>query len=114
MKKNNEPVIVFENKSDIIQIEDIYKFSVDLTLGLDEGSDFYLLITFKNLTEDEYKTLFNLWQQPNRLKFSSSLIEKENYNISHIVVTKFNSNNLLEMSWECLSDNPDLYNLTIE
>ena len=114
MEQKREPVIVFENISDIVQIEDIYKYEANLTLGLSEGNDFYLKIDFKNLNKEDYEILTKLWEQPNRLKFSSKLIEKENYNITHIVVTEFNGNNLLEMSWECLSDDPELYNLIIE
>lgn len=114
MEQKKEPVIVFESVADIVQIEDIYEYSVNLTLGLSDGNDFYLLIDFKNLNQEDYKILTELWEQPNRLKFSSKLIKKENYNISHIVVTKFNGNNLMEMTWECLSDDPDLYNLVIE
>lgn len=114
MESTREPVIVFDDVNDIIQIEDINEYSVGLTLGLDEGGDFYLLIKFKNLTENDYSTLINLWERPNRLKFSSRLIKKENYNITHIVVTKFSGNNFLEMTWECLSDDPNLYNLIIE
>jgi hypothetical protein len=114
MESNNEPVIVFENIKDIVQIEDVYEYSVDLTLGLDEGNDFYLLIKFKDLSENDYKTLVELWKQPNRLKFSSKLIKRENYNITHIVVTEFSGNNMFEMTWECLSDDPTLYDLIIK
>ncbi|OOB83653.1 hypothetical protein BZL53_00770 [Flavobacterium columnare] len=114
MEQKKEPVIVFQNVADIVKIEDIYEFSVKLTLGLSDGNDFYLVIEFQNLSQEDYKTLTELWQKPNRLKFSSKLIKKENYNISHIVVTKFNGNSLMEMSWECLSDDPELYNLIIE
>lgn len=114
MKQEKEPVIVFENVADIVLIEDIYEYSVNTTLGLSDGNDFYLLIAFKDLNHEDYKILTELWQKPNRLKFSSKLIRKENYNISHIVVTKFHGNSLFEMTWECLSDDPDLYNLVIE
>jgi len=40
MEQKREPVIVFENISDIVQIEDLYKYEANLTLGLSEGSDF--------------------------------------------------------------------------
>ena len=109
-----EPVIVLENVSDKVVIEDIHEYLVDLTLGLADGNDFYLMINFKNLDNENYKILTSLFQQPNRLKFSSKLIEKENYNITHIVVTKFSGNSLNEMTWECLSDDPELYNLILE
>ncbi len=113
MNKDKEPVIVFENVSDTVQIDDIYQFPAYLTLGLSSGNDFYLNIDFKNLAKEEYETLAKLSQLPRSLKFSSKLIEKENYNITHIVVVQFKMNNLLEMNWECLSDNPEKYNLII-
>lgn len=108
--EQKEPVIVLENVADIVQIEDFYEYSVNLTLGLSDGNDFYLLIDFKNLRQKDYKILTELYKKPKRLNFSSKLIKKENYNISYIVVTKFNANSLLGMTWECLSDNPELYN----
>ncbi len=36
-------------------------------------------------------------------------MEKEEYNISHIVVTKFTTNSNLEMTGGCLSDDLTLY-----
>lgn len=113
MKREKEPVIVYENKSDVVQIEDSQKYLANITLGLSDGEDFYLKIDFKNLNLEDFKLLTELGNLPRRLKFSSELIEKEKYNITHIVVTQYNGNSLLEMSWECLSDDPNLYNLII-
>ena len=114
MSNKKEPVIVFENVPDIVTIEDIYKYSANITLGLDDRNDFYIVINFKNLNEEDSKILLELFNQPNRLKFKSKLIEKENYNITHIVVTEIKYNFMSEMTWECLSDDPELYNLIIQ
>ncbi|WP_125721637.1 hypothetical protein [Flavobacterium ustbae] len=112
MKK--EPVIVYEDRSDVILIENKHKYSVNITLGLSEGQDFYVKINFKNLTLDDFKLLNELGRLERRLVFSSELIEIEKFNITHIVITNSHSDSLLGVIWECLSDDPSLYDLIIK
>lgn len=110
-----EPVITQRRISDKIVLEGKYNYSVNLTIGLAEGGDFYLIIEFKNLIMEDLKILAHLSKSSGRLKINSELIEKEKYNITHIVVTKYNTTNDLQIIWECLSDDPDLYkNLIIK
>ena len=108
MQLEKEPVIVYEKKSDIVYIEDKLQYSVDLTLGLCEGNDFYLKLDFKNLDLKNYNLLTELANLPRAIKFNSDLIQKENFNITHIVITEYSANNMLEMSWKCLSDDPNM------
>ena len=104
-----EPVIVQTDIKTNIQLEGQYNFTAKVTLGLADGGDFYLVIEFLDLTMEELKTLAQLSKLPRRLSIKSDLFDKEKYNITHIVVTKFSSNSNLAMSWECLSDDPNLY-----
>jgi len=110
-----EPVIVKTDIKDKIQLEEKYDFIVKLTIGLAEGSDFYLIIDFPHLKREDFEILARLSKLPRRISIKSELIDKEQYNITHIVVTKFTVNNNFGMIWECLSDDPSLYSdLTIE
>ena len=109
MTNKKKPVIVIENADDKVRIENKFEYSVNLTLGLADGNDFYLELDFKELTKDDYKELIDFGNQLNRLKFESNIVTKEKYNITHIVVTETSANNLGEMKWKCLSDDPSLY-----
>lgn len=109
-----EPIIVQENIKSKLQLENKFDFIANITIGLDDGGDFYLTFDFLNLTSEDFKTLVELCKLPRSLSIKSDIIEKEKYNITHIVVTKFFADSNSGMKWECLSDNPDLYdNLTI-
>jgi hypothetical protein len=104
-----EPIIVHTDVKTNIRLDDQFDFTAIVTLGLSDGGDFYLIIKFLSLTMEELKTLAQLSKLQHRISIKSDLIENEKYNITHIVVTKFSSNNNLEMTWECLSDDPSLY-----
>ena len=104
-----EPVITQTNIKTNIHLEDKFDFTANVTIGLAEGGDFYLVIDFLDLTMEGYKTLAQLSKLPRRLSIKSGLIDKEKYNITHIVVTKISTNSNLAMTWECLSDDPSLY-----
>ncbi len=104
-----EPVITHERINDEITLEGKYTFNAYITIGLDELGDFYVEIEFKDLSTEKFKILANLSKLPRRLQINSNLINKEQYNITHIVVTSFSANNLLDMQWKCLSDDPSLY-----
>ena len=103
-----EPIIVQTDIKTNVRLEDQHDFMANVTLGLADGGDFYLLIKFLDLNMEELKTLAQLSKLRRRLSIKSDLIDKEKYNITHIVVTKFHVNNL-SMTWECLSDDPSLY-----
>lgn len=105
-----EPVIAYSKVSDTIQLEGVYNFPALVTIGLAEGGDFYLVLEFLDLNINDFKILAHFCKLPRALKINSKLIEKEKYNITHIVITKVTSNNMLQMTWECLSDDPKLYN----
>ncbi|MBK7883445.1 MAG: hypothetical protein IPJ81_06395 [Chitinophagaceae bacterium] len=110
-----EPVIVQKNIKGKVRLEDKYDYTVNLTIGLAEGGDFYLVIDFIDLTMEGLKIVAQLSKLQRRLSIKSEIIDKEQYNITHIVVTKFSSNSNLAMTWECLSDDPSLYdNIVIE
>lgn len=104
-----EPVIVQTDIKDNIRLEDKYDYSTKLTIGLAEGGDFFLTIEFLDLAMDDFKTLAQLSKLPRQLSIKSDFIDKEKYNITHIVVTKFTANSNFAMTWECLSDDPSLY-----
>ena len=108
-----EPVIVQTNIKDKIRLEDKYDYNAKLTIGLAEGGDFYLVIDFIELKMEDLKILAQLSKLPKRLSFQSEIIAKEQYNITHIVVTKFTANSNHGMTWECLSDDPSLYDSLI-
>ena len=104
-----EPVIVQTSVKDKVRLDDKYDYNVLLTIGLADGGDFYLSIEFVDLTIEDFGILVQLGKQTRRLSIQSEIIEKESYNITHIVVTRFTATNNLSMSWECLSDDPNLY-----
>ena len=104
-----EPVISHRKVPDKIQLEGKYNFSDNVTLGLTDSNDFYIELVFTNLHFEDFKILSLLSKLPRRLQISSDLIKKSNYNITHIVVTTFFANDMLEMTWVCLSDDPSMY-----
>jgi hypothetical protein len=107
-----EPVITHENIIDSIVLDGKYNFSSSVTIGLSDGGDFYLVLDFSNLSTEEYKTLVKLNELKREIEFKSKLVEKENYNITHIVIKKFTGNNQGQIRMECSSDEPD-YGLEI-
>ena len=110
-----EPVIVQTDIKSKVQLEDKFDFTANVTIGLADGGDFYLVLDFLDLTMDDLKTLAHLSKLPQRLSIKADIIDREKYNITHIVVTKFSANSNLAMTWECLSDDPSLYdNLIIK
>jgi hypothetical protein len=104
-----EPVIVQTDIKSKIRLEDKFDFTANVSIGLSDGGDFYLVLDFLNLTMDDLKTLAHLSKLQQRLSINADIINKEKYNITHIVVTKFSANSNYAMTWECLSDDPSLY-----
>ena len=109
-----EPVIVQHNVRDRIQLDDKYDFTVKLTIGLAEHGDFYLTIDFLDLKMNDMQTLNQLTKLQRLISIKCETIKNENYKISHVVVTNFSATSNLSMTWECLSDDPDLYNDIID
>lgn len=110
-----EPVIVQTAVKSKVQLENKFDFMANVTIGLADGGDFYIVIDFIDLTVQDLQVLAQLSKLPKRLSIKADVFDKEKYNISHIVVTKFSANSNLEMTWECLSDDPNLYDsLTIK
>lgn len=106
-----DPVLVQSNIPDKVKIAGENEFLTETTIGLVEGGDFYLELNFKDLAQNEFEALVRLSKLNHRLEFESDLVKREDYNITHIVVTDFNANSELNMYWICLSDDPTLYEL---
>ena len=98
-------IIAQENIKTKILLEGKYDFITNITIGLTPDSDFYLLINFLDISKDNLRTLAMLSKLPGELSIQSEFFEREQYKISHIVVTKFITNTNSSMKWECLSDN---------
>ena len=110
-----EPIIIKTEVITKIRLEEKYDFKVKMTIGLAESGDFFLIIDFLDLDMDDIKTLTYLGKLQRRLSIRSEVMDQEQYNITHIVVTKILSGSNLKMTWECLSDDPSLYdNLIIK
>lgn len=107
-----DAIITITDAPDSVILDGVHAFEVLTTIGLVEGGDFQITLQFKNLTEDNFKTLLLLFKEPKALQFHSVLAGKEGYPISHIVVEDMRSENL-SMTWQCLSDSPD-YSLEID
>ena len=104
-----EPIIDLNNVKTEVKLEDQFDFDAEITVGLSEEGDFYLVISFMNLTIEKMQTLSQLAKLTRRLNIKSELLVREKYNITHVVVTKVSANSSLAMTWECLSDDPSLY-----
>lgn len=100
-------IISIERALDTITIENENEFSGYITIGIVKGNDFYLKIEFLNLDTAKLQLLNNLFNMPKALKIESKIISKEQFPITHIVVESMNSDSLLNLTWECLSDDPD-------
>jgi len=100
-------IIAIDRKADTVTIENDCKLSTFITIGLVEGNDFYLKLEFENLEKDDFITLTKLFKAKKALKIESEIIKKEQFNISHIVVEKFNSVGFTNVTYECYSDDPD-------
>ncbi len=104
-----EPILIHQNIKDNLKIEGEFDYLVKLDIGLAEGGDFALFIEFLDLTLDDVKSIKQLSSSQRRLSLKSDFIEKEKFNITHVVVTKFTISGDLDIKWECLSDDPSLY-----
>lgn len=108
-KKMKDPVIVQSNIKSKVRLEERFDFAANVTIGLVDGGDFYVRLEFVGLTTEDLEALAHLTKLSRRLSIKADIIDKEKYNISHIVVTNLSANSNLAMTWECLSDDPGLY-----
>jgi hypothetical protein len=97
-------IISHPRQEDNILLEGEYEFPVYITIGLEEHNDFYVRIEFIHLDEEKYKIAALLAKEEKALSITSDLIEREDYNIKHIVVREFTVKGEYEMMWECSSD----------
>lgn len=102
-----EIIISVERTLDNITFENEHDFSGYITIGLDSNNDFYVKIEFTDLDLQKIDLLNRLFHLPKALKVTSKIITKEEFPITHIVVEKVNSDSILNVTWECLSDDPD-------
>jgi hypothetical protein len=105
-------IISVERTLDTIIIENEHEFAGYITIGLEEKNDFYLKIEFTDLDLTKIELLNKLFHIPKALKIESKIITKEEFPITHIVVEKVNADSMLNVTWECLSDDPD-YSLVL-
>ncbi|MEP2026163.1 MAG: hypothetical protein ABJH98_07805 [Reichenbachiella sp.] len=112
-KEEPTPVIVKTNVDDKILIAE-NEFSVKTTIGLAKYGDFYLEIDFRDLKPSDFESLIKLTKISGRLSFKSELVEKENYNITHVVLMEFSTGSTTSMHWKCLSDDPKHYDNLME
>lgn len=108
-KKMKEPVIVQSNIKSKVRLEEMFDFTANVTIGLADGGDFYVMLDFIGLIMEDLKALAHLSKLSRRLSIKADIIDKEKYNISHIILTNISANSNLAMTWECLSDDPGLY-----
>jgi len=106
MTIERDTIITHEHVPDQIVIEDTYKYSTYITIGLTNGGDFYVKLDFIDLDLNTISEVANLYKLKKALKFHSNLIEREGYKITHIVVTGMQTHSNYDMTWECLSDDP--------
>lgn len=99
-------VITIDKVLDHVRLEGEMFYSAYITIGLVKGNDFYVKLEFIDLTNNTYRLLHDLFKLPKALKIESNIITKERYNITHIVIEKSNFDSLLNVTWECLSDDP--------
>ncbi|MFA6151045.1 MAG: hypothetical protein WC716_06985 [Chitinophagaceae bacterium] len=109
MTNKNDVVMSIENVWAEVSIEDEHHFQAYLSIGLAPYGDFFVEIKFEDLTMDGMAYLAKLSRLPQRIKIGSSLLQKEGYNFSHIVVEKFSANSVGSLTWEGLSDDPENY-----
>lgn len=99
-----EPIIVHEKMKDRITFNNEYSFIVSLTLGLTAQNDFILYIDFGNQSKDDQNHLIKLSKSVGIITIDSDLLKKEGYNISSIIIEKFNMDSNGLIKWTCLSD----------
>jgi hypothetical protein len=105
----NPDIIITHNRiPDRVSIEG-NEYSAYITLGLDKHEDYYIKIEFVQLDQYSFKIINKLSIEPRALTFTSNIVEKESYNITHLVVEKMQAAFPYEMAWECSSDDPSIY-----
>lgn len=100
-------IITIERTLDRVRLEEKMTFDAYISIGLVKGNDFYVKLEFIDLTNNTYRLLHDLFKLPKALKIESNVISKEKFNITHIVIESSNSDSLLNLTWECLSDDPN-------
>ncbi len=101
-------IISTERIKDKVIIEN-QEFSAYISIGVASTTDFYVKLEFFDLNMTTLPIAAKLCQLPHRLKITSDVIQKEGYNITHIVVTNIHTDSTLAMTWDCLSDDPANY-----
>jgi hypothetical protein len=101
----NDFVTSHEKISDKIKIDNTYNYSVLTTLGIAKCGDYYIKLEFIDLSDDDIDDLIHLSRIPFCLKFSSELVKKLDYNITHIIVKEYSISKVGVVYWHCLSDN---------
>ncbi|WP_268848128.1 hypothetical protein [Flavobacterium aestivum] len=100
-------IISIERTLDTIIIETEHEFSGYITIGIVKGDDFYVKLEFTDLDTTKVSLLNKLFHLPKALKIESKIISKEQFPITHIVVETINADSDLNVTWDCLSDDPD-------
>lgn len=103
----SDSILAHEGVIDSITIEDTCNYSVYITIGLQQFNNFYIKLEFRNLDLYSFVEVYNLYNLNRTLKFSSDLVKKEGYPITHIVTKKcYSTYPANSMIWECISDDP--------
>lgn len=99
-------VLAHEDVLDTIMLDDRYTFKALLDVGLDQIGCFYLRIEIDYLDEKAFRQLEELDEVPRPMAISSPFLQKEGFDIAHIVI--FNScwKENTGVVWECLSEEP--------
>lgn len=108
INKVTEPVIVVEDMSDVVVIDQQNTFNVNITIALLKSEDFSIKLDFIDLNESDYWKIVEYTKLNRSLEFSSNIVNKEGYNIIDILMVKFDTDSNFNMSWECISDDPNL------
>ncbi len=101
-------VISVDREKDKVIIENGQEYDAYTTIGHRMRGDFYLKLEFAKLHEKTFGDLSKWSLEPRELAINSAVIKKNGYDITHIIVEKFQTNSNYELIWECISDKPGM------
>jgi len=101
-----------EKVPETILIDDQHQFTCIMTITdkPEPGKDYKITVEFTNLDLQSLENVLKLSQEMRSLKITSESTKK--YNIDYVVVESVKANDGNNEIWHCLSDNPNLFDVT--
>ena len=102
---DEDVIYALERELDFIVLHHDYRFQAYISVGLKKDGDYHVKLEFDQIDDKSFKDLMVLSEMPWKLKITSEVIDKHNYDIPQLLVITANNSSMNSCVWECLAYN---------